>query len=227
MQFIPSTWSVVGVDADGDSRRNPQDIDDAALATAVYLCSGSEDLSSRAGQRAAAYQYNHDIGYVRLVLSVAREYGRTTPASSTPFTAVPFTTVQVGDLPGADSTDTPAEQQSSTHATPPGQVSATQTKSPHGATGSPSPTADQTTAAPVPTSMPPTTISPSPTSPSVSPSGTSPTSNATSSPTAPNQASPNGHLAGAEGVDHLAVSAIVSRSAGLEDGHRDAGPVLP
>ena len=40
MQFIPSTWSVVGVDADGDGVRNPQDIDDAALGTAVYLCSG-------------------------------------------------------------------------------------------------------------------------------------------------------------------------------------------
>ena len=45
MQFIPSTWSVVGVDGDGDGVRNPQDIDDAALATAVYLCSGTDDLS--------------------------------------------------------------------------------------------------------------------------------------------------------------------------------------
>ena len=47
MQFIPSTWSVIGVDGDGDGKRNPQDIDDAALATAVYLCSGNEDLSTR------------------------------------------------------------------------------------------------------------------------------------------------------------------------------------
>ena len=31
MQFIPSTWSVVGVDGDSDGKRNPQDIDDAAL----------------------------------------------------------------------------------------------------------------------------------------------------------------------------------------------------
>ncbi|MEO7627346.1 MAG: hypothetical protein ABIS91_13875, partial [Nocardioides sp.] len=30
MQFIPSTWSVVGVDGDNDGKRNPQDIDDAA-----------------------------------------------------------------------------------------------------------------------------------------------------------------------------------------------------
>ena len=46
MQFIPSTWTVVGVDADGDGRRDPQDIDDAALAAAVYLCGGGRDLSS-------------------------------------------------------------------------------------------------------------------------------------------------------------------------------------
>src|SRR4029453_17084401 len=38
MQFIPSTWSVVGVDADGDSPRNPQDIDDAPPPTGVHLC---------------------------------------------------------------------------------------------------------------------------------------------------------------------------------------------
>ena len=59
MQFIPSTWSVVGVDADGDAQRNPQDVDDAALATAVYLCSGADDLSGTPGQRAAVYRYNH------------------------------------------------------------------------------------------------------------------------------------------------------------------------
>ncbi len=31
MQFIPATWSVVGVDGDNDGKRNPQDVDDAAL----------------------------------------------------------------------------------------------------------------------------------------------------------------------------------------------------
>ena len=46
MQFIPSTWSVVGVDGDNDGKRNPQDIDDAALASAVYLCSGKDDLAT-------------------------------------------------------------------------------------------------------------------------------------------------------------------------------------
>ena len=74
MQFIPSTWSVVGVDGDGDGRRNPQDIDDAALATAVYLCSGDEDLGTDAGRQAAVYRYNHSREYVDLVLSIMAAY---------------------------------------------------------------------------------------------------------------------------------------------------------
>jgi membrane-bound lytic murein transglycosylase B len=74
MQFIPSTWSVVGVDGDGDGKRNPQDIDDAALATAVYLCAGNDDLSTTDGQRAAVYRYNHSQQYVDLVLSIMRAY---------------------------------------------------------------------------------------------------------------------------------------------------------
>ena len=74
MQFIPSTWAVVGVDADGDGERNPQDVDDAALATGVYLCSGPDDLSERPGQRAAVYRYNNSNAYVDLVISVMESY---------------------------------------------------------------------------------------------------------------------------------------------------------
>jgi membrane-bound lytic murein transglycosylase B len=74
MQFIPSTWSTVGVDADGDGKRDPQNINDAALAAAVYLCSGSEDLSTDAGQRAAVLRYNHSESYVSTVLSVYSDY---------------------------------------------------------------------------------------------------------------------------------------------------------
>lgn len=90
MQFIPSTWSVVGVDADGDSERNPQDIDDAALATAVYLCSGNDDLSTTDGQRAAVYRYNHSQAYVDLVLSIMNAY------MSGDFTSVPNGTTSAG-----------------------------------------------------------------------------------------------------------------------------------
>jgi membrane-bound lytic murein transglycosylase B len=92
MQFIPSTWSVVGVDSDGDAKRDPQDIDDAALATAVYLCSGSDDLSTTKGQRAAVYRYNHSASYVDLVLSIMRAY------MAGDFTAVPNGTTSAGYL---------------------------------------------------------------------------------------------------------------------------------
>jgi membrane-bound lytic murein transglycosylase B len=74
MQFIPPTWSVVGVDADGDAKRNPQDIDDAALASAVYLCSGNDNLSTEPGQHKSVFRYNHSTDYVDLVLSIMKAY---------------------------------------------------------------------------------------------------------------------------------------------------------
>lgn len=83
MQFIPSTWQVVKVDADGDGKRNPQDMDDAALATSVYLCSGKDNLSTRKGQEASVYRYNHSQDYVNLVLRIMEAY------SSGDYTAVP------------------------------------------------------------------------------------------------------------------------------------------
>jgi hypothetical protein len=74
MQFIPSTWQVVAVDGDNDGVENPQDIDDAALATAVYLCAGDGNLGTDAGAREAVYRYNHSDDYVDLVLSIAAAY---------------------------------------------------------------------------------------------------------------------------------------------------------
>ena len=83
MQFIPGTWSVVKVDADGDGKRNPQDIDDSSLATAVYLCSGNDDLGTRKGQEAGVFRYNHSKSYVDLVLRIMTAY------QSGDYTAVP------------------------------------------------------------------------------------------------------------------------------------------
>ncbi len=82
MQFIPSTWTVVGVDGDADGRRDPQDVDDAALATAVYLCSGPDDLSTTAGQRSSVFRYNHSTAYVDLVLSIMNGYLAAGPGAS-------------------------------------------------------------------------------------------------------------------------------------------------
>src|SRR5918995_6320040 len=90
MQFIPSTWAVVGVDGDSDGTRDPQDIDDAALATAVYLCSGEDDLSAEKGQRASVYRYNPSNAYVDLVLEIMQAY------MDGDFSAVPTSTLTSG-----------------------------------------------------------------------------------------------------------------------------------
>jgi membrane-bound lytic murein transglycosylase B len=74
MQFIPSTWAMVGVDGDGDGQRNPHDIDDAALAAAAYLCVGDNDLTTPAGMHDAVLSYNHSEDYVATVLGVAHAY---------------------------------------------------------------------------------------------------------------------------------------------------------
>ncbi|MFD4326601.1 lytic transglycosylase domain-containing protein [Nocardioides sp. NPDC058538] len=74
MQFIPTTWSAVGVDADGDGQRNPQDINDAVLAAAVYLCSGPYDLGSEAGRHEAVLRYNRSPSYADQVLRTRVAY---------------------------------------------------------------------------------------------------------------------------------------------------------
>ncbi len=74
MQFIPSTWAMVGVDGDQDGTRDPHDLDDAALAAAAYLCVGDEDLGTSAGAQEAVYSYNHSTDYVRTVMGVANAY---------------------------------------------------------------------------------------------------------------------------------------------------------
>ena len=56
MQFIPSTWSVVGVDADGDGVAQPAGHRRRGPRTAVYLCSGDDDLGTEpaSGRRSTA-----------------------------------------------------------------------------------------------------------------------------------------------------------------------------
>jgi hypothetical protein len=74
MQFIPGTWSNVGVDSDNDGKKNPQDIDDAATAAGIYLCAGSDDVSTDGGARSAVHRYNHSDSYVDLVMKISSAY---------------------------------------------------------------------------------------------------------------------------------------------------------
>ena len=74
MQFIPGTWSNVGVDSDNDGKKNPQDIDDAATAAGIYLCAGSGDLSTDPAARTSVKRYNHSDSYVDLVMKISAAY---------------------------------------------------------------------------------------------------------------------------------------------------------
>ncbi|MEV8456090.1 lytic murein transglycosylase [Streptomyces sp. NPDC052095] len=69
MQFIPSTWAHWGRDGNGDGRRDPNNVFDAALAAGSYLCAGSRDLSVKADLDRAVLSYNHSDTYLRTVLS--------------------------------------------------------------------------------------------------------------------------------------------------------------
>ena len=63
LQFLPGTWSWAGRDGDGDGRRDPQNVFDAALATADYLCLGGRDLSRAGDLRSAVLSYNQSGAY--------------------------------------------------------------------------------------------------------------------------------------------------------------------
>ncbi|HWU07032.1 MAG TPA: lytic transglycosylase domain-containing protein, partial [Streptomyces sp.] len=69
MQFIPSTWAHWGRDGNGDGRKDPGNIHDAALAAGHYLCAGPRDLSVSGDLDRAILSYNHSGTYLRTVLS--------------------------------------------------------------------------------------------------------------------------------------------------------------
>lgn len=78
MQFIPSTWQLVGRDGNGDGTADPFNIDDAALSAATYLCSGGRDLTTTDGWTEAIYAYNQSDAYIRQVRHQATEYASKT-----------------------------------------------------------------------------------------------------------------------------------------------------
>ncbi|WCO65057.1 lytic murein transglycosylase [Iamia majanohamensis] len=73
MQFIPTTWVRWGRDGDGNGTRDIQNIYDAALAAAAYLCA-SGPLTDDAGLQRAYFSYNHSLEYVADVLDGAKRY---------------------------------------------------------------------------------------------------------------------------------------------------------
>lgn len=74
LQFIPSTWAQWAADGDSDGQQDPNDLFDAALAAARYLCAAGADLVTTRGWTGAVREYNHSEGYVRQVLVAANAY---------------------------------------------------------------------------------------------------------------------------------------------------------
>ncbi|MFE2227614.1 lytic transglycosylase domain-containing protein [Streptomyces kronopolitis] len=76
MQFIPSTWSQGGpdhtgwgADGNGDGKKDPNNVYDAALAAGRYLCAGGRDLADQGDLDHAILGYNNSDAYLRTVLS--------------------------------------------------------------------------------------------------------------------------------------------------------------
>ncbi|RLV65885.1 Secreted protein [Streptomyces sp. CBMAI 2042] len=150
MQFIPSTWATWGQDANGDGRKDPNNIYDAALAAGRYLCAGGRNLAVAADLDRAVLSYNQSTEYLRTVRSWFAYYQRGThevPDGS-------------GVLPTAPSTPTPSPTPTPTPSpTPGGTTGPTPSPSPStpgGAKPSPSPSkpGDGSTS-PTPTPTPP------------------------------------------------------------------------
>jgi membrane-bound lytic murein transglycosylase B len=74
MQFIPETWRLYGVDANNDGAISPDNIDDAALSAAGYLCWRGKDLAKPRGWMDALRAYNLSDQYARTVRDWATAY---------------------------------------------------------------------------------------------------------------------------------------------------------
>src|SRR3954451_3017941 len=160
MQFMPTTWAVWGADGNRDRHQDPQQIDDASLAAAGYLCTGGASSLDRISHLIAAVSsYNHSYAYVRAVLTVASEYAGLPPNAL----GVDKVPPDPGDKPKAKKKRPPPSPSASPSASVLPAVSPTATREP----------------TPTPTPTPSTSPSPTPSSsasPSDSPSvGATPT----------------------------------------------------
>ncbi len=207
MQFIPTSWVLYSRDGNGDGRADPHNVDDAALASAGYLCAGDRDLRDRRTLRQAVFGYNHSWDYVETVLAwmTAYDEGRTVAASgtSTGGTSTGGGTVRSPDVqaaprrPAAQPASRPAPTPTPTRTSapiarprptpPPTTPPATAEPSTPSATVTASPTSS-----PTPTPTEPGCPTPSPTPTPTSTDGTTPTPTPTATDTASPTPSPTG-----------------------------------
>ncbi|MBB4715937.1 hypothetical protein BJ965_005819 [Streptomyces luteogriseus] len=117
MQFIPSTWAWAGRDGNGDGKKDPNNIYDAALAAGHYLCRNNWDLSQQSELDRAILSYNNSRDYLNLVMRWLDYYRKGTHevpdgtgtlpdnrsddgTGASPTPTVPGTTTPAGSTPG-------------------------------------------------------------------------------------------------------------------------------
>ena len=74
MQFLPGTWARYASDGDGDGTADPQNLYDATLAAARYLCSGGLNLRDQSQVLSSILRYNNSMPYAQNVLGWAAAY---------------------------------------------------------------------------------------------------------------------------------------------------------
>ncbi|MFF5478727.1 lytic transglycosylase domain-containing protein [Streptomyces sp. NPDC012935] len=150
MQFIPSTWEWAGRDGNGDGKKDPNNIYDAALAAGHYLCRFGWDLSTQGDLDRAILSYNNSQDYLNLVMRWLEYYRKGTHE-------IPDGT---GTLPSDRSDDTAGASPTPTRPTTPGTPTTKPTTP-----SSPEPGGDHgsTSPKPPPGTTPPSTTPPTPT----------------------------------------------------------------
>ena len=74
VQFIPSTWALLGRDGNGDGVADPNNIYDGALAAATLLCGQGGSMGDPAARTRAVLAYNNSLAYVANVNAWAHGY---------------------------------------------------------------------------------------------------------------------------------------------------------
>jgi membrane-bound lytic murein transglycosylase B len=186
MQFIPSTWRTWGADGNGDGVRDPNNVYDAALAAAHYLCADGRDLSVSGDMDQAILGYNHSQDYLNLVMAWYEHFRQGGAVSVPDSSGAPGPGIKPPPVVPAKPKPTP---------TPSGTASPTPspTKSTGGSVGPTSPgSSSSPTSSPTgdPTTTPPTG-DPTTTPPTGDPTGSGcPTDSATPTPTDSGTATP-------------------------------------
>jgi membrane-bound lytic murein transglycosylase B len=94
MQFMPSTWAIYGVDANGDGQADPNNPQDAIFAAARYL----QAAGMPADTPGAIFAYNHADWYVADVLANAGCYGGAVGTFATPLGMQTYTCKSAPDV---------------------------------------------------------------------------------------------------------------------------------